>query len=87
MATGIEKISGIGGFQMITGTDAVTGQWESLVVNADAVLTALEINSVDVFSAKGLSGVTLTAGMYLPTDPNLKITKVTLASGSLIAYK
>jgi len=85
--TGIERISGQGGFTMITGTDAVIGQFESLVVNTEAVISALEINGSTVLAAKGLSGVTLAVGMYLPTDPGFKITKVTLASGSLIAYK
>ena len=86
MATGIDKISGNAGFVLLTGTGANNGYWESLVINEDAVFSALEIGGVSVLSSKGLSGKTVKAGMYLPTDPTQKFTKVTLASGSVIAY-
>jgi|APGre2960657404_1045060.scaffolds.fasta_scaffold50983_1 hypothetical protein len=86
MATGIDKISGNGGFVLLTGTGVNNGYWESLVINEDAVFSALEIGGVSVLSSKGLSAKTVKAGMYLPTDPTQKITKVTLTSGSVIAY-
>jgi len=86
--TGIEKISAIGGFGFVNaGTGARTGLYvESLVVMSDAVFTAFAINGTNVMTTKGLTGVTIKAGTYLPTDPNVKITAYTLASGSVIEY-
>jgi hypothetical protein len=86
MSTALEKISGQGGFYLITGTATWTGYAESIVVNEDAVIAELEISSVDVLSTKGLSAKTVKAGMYLPTDPGKQITKIKLTSGSVIVY-
>jgi hypothetical protein len=87
MSTSLEKISGQGGFKVIADTSAHTGLIvESIVINSDAVFTAFKINDVDMMTTKGLSGVTLKTGMYLPTDPGFKITAFTLASGSVIKY-
>ena len=87
MATGIEKISGMGGFRVISDTSAYTGrQIESIVVNSDCVFTVFKINGVDMMTDKRLTGVTIKQGMYLPTDPGYKITDITLASGSIITY-
>ena len=87
MSTSLEKISGQGGFKIVSTTAAQTAlQVESIVINADAVFTAFAINGVDMMTTKGLTGVTLKSGMYLPTDPGFKITAFTLASGSVIKY-
>ncbi len=86
--TALEKMSAIRGFdKVISDTAAHTGPWESVVVNADAVFSAFKIGGVDMMTTKGLTGITIKAGMYLPTDPDLKITDITLASGSVIPYK
>jgi len=86
--TALEKISGQGGFYVNNTTDARTDlQVESLVINSVAVFSAFEINGVDVLATKGLSGVSISQGIYLPTDPNFKITAYTLASGSVIEYQ
>ena len=88
MSTSLEKIAGQGGFDIISDTSAHTSlDYESIVVNSACVFSALEINDISVLASKGLSGVTILAGMYLPTNPNFKITKITLASGSIICYK
>ena len=88
MSTALEKISAIGGFGFVnTGTAARTNLFvESIVVMSDAVFTAFAINGVNMMTTKGLTGVTITAGSYLPTDPGVKITAYTLASGSVIEY-
>lgn len=87
MSTALEKISGNGGFRVISDTSDYTGlQVESIVVNTNCVFTNLEINNVDVITSKRLSGVTITQGMYLPTDPGFKITRIKLASGTIIKY-
>jgi hypothetical protein len=36
---------------------------------------------------KNLTGVTVKAGTYLPTNPGVQITAYTLASGSVIEYQ
>lgn len=79
-------MSGIGGFYVLTGTGDYTEPVESIVVNQSCIIDALEINEVDVLAAKGLSGVTLLPGMYLSTGDKEKITKISLASGSVILY-
>lgn len=87
MSSALEKISGQGGFRVIADTSAYTGrQIESIVVNSDCVFTVFKINGVDMMTDKRLSGVTIKQGTYLPTDPGLKITDITLASGSIITY-
>jgi len=87
MATALEKMSGMGGFRVVSDTASYTGlQVESIAVNADCVFTEFYINDVDVLTTKRLSGVTIKQGMYLPTDPGYKITRVKLASGSIIKY-
>jgi hypothetical protein len=88
MSTALEKMSAIGGFGYVNaGTGARTGlQVESLVVMSDAVFSAFAINGASVMTSKGLTGVSIKAGTYLPTDPTFKITAYTLASGSVIEY-
>lgn len=82
------------GGQLITGTAAVNGSWFAIVVNTDAVITELHVNGVNVTSARGLTGGILVGGMYLSAGtnsgsgvqvPNV-ITRIQLASGSVIAY-
>ena len=88
MSTSLEKISGEGGFFIISDTSAHTSlQVESIVVNSTAVFSAIEINGTSVLSDKAMSGVSILPGAYLPTDPGFKITKITLASCSIICYK
>jgi len=88
MSTALEKISGMGGFYVNAGTSARTGlQVESIVVMTDAVFTAFAINGVNQMTLKNLTGVTIKAGTYLPTDPSYKITAYTLSSGSVIEYQ
>lgn len=87
MSTALEKISGQGGFKVVSDTTSYTGlQVESIVVNADCVFTEFYINDVSMLSDKRLSGVTIKQGTYLPTDPGFKITRIKLASGSIIKY-
>jgi hypothetical protein len=85
---GIDRISGQGGFYVVSTTAAQTGKRiAAIVVNEDAVFTAFAINGTNAMTTKGLSGVTIKAGSYLPADAgNAEITAFTLASGSVIAY-
>jgi len=88
MSTALEKISALGGFGFgNAGTSARTGLFvESIVVMSDAVFSAFAINDVNMMTTKGITGVSIKAGTYLPTDPGVKITAYTLASGSVIEY-
>jgi hypothetical protein len=88
MSTALEKISGNGGFYANAGTSARTSlQVESIVVMSDAVFSAFTIGTTNVMTTKNLTGVTIKAGTYLPTNPGEKITAYTLASGSVIEYQ
>jgi hypothetical protein len=92
----LNKILGGGsGGILITGTDAVTGNFDSIVVNEDAVFDEIIIEAVDVVAARGLTGATVTAGMYIGSgrlsgqqyaDERARITSIKLVSGSVIAY-
>lgn len=79
------------GGQLITGTDAVTGNFNAIVINEDTVFDELEIEGDDVMTARGLTGKTVTAGMYLGsgfhyTPARSSFTKIKLTSGSVMAY-
>lgn len=87
MATALEVIAGSGSFEVISTTSAQTGkEYNALVVMNDCVFTAFSISGVNVLSTKGLSGVTIKAGTYLPAGVTNKITAFTLSSGAVIAY-
>jgi hypothetical protein len=88
MSTALEKISGNGGFYVNAGTGARTGlAVESIVVMTDCVFSAFAINNENQMVLKNLTGVTIKAGTYLPTNPVQQITAYTLASGSVIEYQ
>lgn len=87
MAIALEVIAGSGSFEVISTTAAQTGkEYNSLVVMSDCVFTAFEIGGVNVLSTKGLSGVTIKAGTFLPAGVIGKITAFTLSSGAVVAY-
>ena len=81
-----------GGGRLITGTTEVTGKWQLLIVNEDAVIEVLKVEGVDVTAARGLTSNTLTSGMLLGGGGNVdenqykEITGVKLTSGSVIVY-
>ena len=78
---------------LLTGTAAHTVNADALVMNEDTVFAALETDGESVLAARGLTGKTVTLGMFLGAGLNYKadgqkkkFTKVTLTSGSVIAY-
>jgi hypothetical protein len=88
-------VGGQTGGILISGTDAVTGEFDAIVINEDAVFDELEADEIDVLEAHGLDGgQTLTAGMFLGPGakqgvsvPALaRFTTIKLTSGSVIAY-
>ena len=55
MATSSEIIAGLGGFEVVANTNAVTGkEYNSIVINEDAVFTSFSINGTNVLSNKGI---------------------------------
>jgi hypothetical protein len=84
----IDKQTGLGGFVAISGTSAVTGAFWAMVVNSDAVITqVLDKNGTNITSLLGLTGVTIKAGMFLPMPKHDYFSSITLASGSVVAYR
>jgi len=87
MATALEQIVGSQSFEVISTTSAFTGKtYTSIVVNSDAVFSALQIDSVNVMTSKGLTGVTIKAGAYLSAGSGSVFNAVTLTSGTIICY-
>lgn len=86
MATSQEIIAGSGGFIVNNTTNATTGQFNSVVVVADTVFASFSINGTNVLTTKGMSGVTIKAGTFLPAGVDNKITAFQLTSGTVIAY-
>jgi hypothetical protein len=85
--TDLGKISGMGGCEFIAAATAKTGKsYSSIVINTDAVISVLQINGVDVLTTKGFNGVTVSAGMFIPSAAGTYITAITLTSGTAIAY-
>jgi hypothetical protein len=85
--TDLGKISGMGGCEFIAAASAKTGKsYSSIVINTDAVISVLQINGVDVLTTKGFNGVTVSAGMFIPSAAGTYITAITLTSGTAIAY-
>jgi hypothetical protein len=54
---------------------------------SDCVFTAFAISGVNQMTLKNLTGTTVKAGTYLPTNPGQQITAYTLSSGSVIEYQ
>ena len=88
-------LGGGGGGVLITGTTAVTGSFENIVINEDAVFESIIIEGVDVVAARGFTAKPITAGMLIGSgritgqqfaEGRARITSIKLVSGSVIAY-
>ena len=83
----LRKISGTGGFKLLTGTGAhasLTGY--AIVANTDTVFAAFKIDGVDSMAKLGLALQTIKAGAYLPVPDGSAITDIQLTSGDCIIY-
>jgi hypothetical protein len=77
-------VSGNGGFKVL-GTGTVSDvKFRAVVPLENTVFDAFSVEGVDEFTARGMSGITFPAMMYLPGGGD--ITKIGIASGSVIAY-
>ena len=83
----LRKVSGTGGFKMLTGTGAhTTLSGYAIVANTDTVFTVFNIDGVVKLADFGLSGITVKAGAYLPVPEGSVITDITMASGDCLIY-
>ena len=83
----LRKVSGTGGFKMLTGTGAhTTLSGYAIVANTDTVFTVFNIDGVVKLADLGLSGITVKAGAYLPVPEGSSITDITMASGDCLIY-
>ncbi len=81
----LDYTAGLTGSTMIYGTSAITGAFQSFIVNADAVIAAaLDQNGNNVVSMFGSQ--TLNQGAYWVMPKGSYLKSITLTSGSLIAY-
>lgn len=95
---GINRIGGINGTQLIKTTAVTDLQAETLVVRESSVLSVLSgtdkdgaaVNYLTVGNKKGIVGFVATealkTGDIITCPDGYKITSVTLASGSILAY-
>ena len=80
----LRKVSGTGGFKMLTGTGAHTSlSGYAIVANTD---TVFNIDGSGKLADLGLSGITVKAGAYLPVPEGSAITDITMASGDCLIY-
>jgi hypothetical protein len=83
----LRKVSGTGGFKMLTGTGAHASlSGYAIVANTDTVFTVFNINGSGKLAELGLSGITVKAGAYLPVPEGSAITDITMSSGDCIIY-
>ena len=83
--TSLESIAGQS-FLVITDTNAHADiDCTSILVMEDAVFNEILVGGANVVAARGLTGITVTAGMLLPFG-KAHATSVKLTSGKVIAY-
>lgn len=87
--TGIERISGAKGSQLVTGTTAVTRTFNCFSVNEDAEISELYTSdalTTNLVTELGLSSKTLKAGQVFFCEQSKEFGKIKLASGSVIIH-
>jgi hypothetical protein len=83
----ISYSAGLTGCKMITGTSAVTGPFQSFIVNEALVVSAItDKNGNSLMSTLGLSTVTLSVGMLITAPKGNYFSTITLTSGSAVGY-
>lgn len=91
-----ERLLGGSGALMLADTNEETGSWSSFVVNADAVIESIVVKadeaqgggeSGEAVGTLGLSGVTISKGIYFPVGINQRIISIKLTSGSIVLYR
>lgn len=86
MSDSISIIAGGDGFKFHSAATVTSVAYSALVVQEDTVFTSFSVDGSNVLSARGLSGVTLKQGAFLPAGGNSKITGFVISSGTIIGY-
>jgi hypothetical protein len=87
--TAIDFIGATHGTQIITGTDAVTGNFAGFQAIEETVIAAIEINEAAVDETY-FGSATIAAGQLVTVSGytnEILCTSITLTSGSLVAIK
>jgi len=83
----LRKVSGTGGFKILTGTGAHASlSGYAIVANTDTVFAVFNIDGSEKLVDLGLSGITVKAGAYLPVPEGSVITDIKMSSGDCIIY-
>ena len=89
----LSRLAGSGGSDIIANTVARTGKnYVMIVVQEDTVFTTLtgtksDGTAVDFQTVQGIDALTLKQGAIIAIPAGSKVAILTLASGSVIAYK
>jgi hypothetical protein len=86
MSNSTSIIAGGDGFKYHSASTVTSVGYSALVVQEDTIFTSFSVDGTNVLSARGLSGVTLQQGAYLPAGGATKITGFIISSGSVIGY-
>jgi hypothetical protein len=88
----IDIAVGSQGFKFHAASTVTGVSYDAIVVHEDTVFTSFSVQSdnassgTNVLSARGLSGVTVKAGTYLPAGKAQKIVGFVTSSGTVIGY-
>ena len=84
-ATSLSEIAGIDFLFISDANTHASLDCYAIYVHADAVFNEILVGGVNVVTAKGLSGKTISAGTFLPFGKT-HATSIDLTSGSVVAY-
>lgn len=84
----LNNIAGGKGCKYTASTSAVTGNWGSLVIQADdtTIAAATDIHGLDLVAYWGVDSVNLPKGAFLTVPVNKPIKSITLTDGAVILY-
>lgn len=83
----LDYTAGLTGCRVISGTSAVTGAFQSFIVNEEAVVSQiLDQNGNSLMSVIGLTAIPLATGILISAPKGSYFRSITLASGSVVAY-
>lgn len=86
MSNSTSILAGSNGFKYHAAATVTGVAYSSIVVQADTIFTSFSVDGTNVLSARGLSGVTLKQGAFLPAGGSSKITGFVISSGAVIGY-
>ena len=87
----IDIVAGYDGFVRHGAATVTSVSYDAVVPQEDTVFTSFTVTqdngtATNVFSARGMCGITFKQGAYLPAGKGNKITGFVISSGSVIGY-